>query len=457
MKTSESLYLEHEWKRTCPDLRIYVPSDIEGLDAANQHFLVVKTPAGTLLGFWTTSTFENADNQRVVCSRSTDRGQTWSPPQEIDGPNPDDPPRTGLASWQFPVVAPGLLPNGGHRVYCFYNKNVGVDDARPDTTGALRARYSDDDGITWSEQTYDYPIAGNAISHPDPNVPANWIVYQNIFVTPSEGHVLAPFTRWASNEYDAAVALSLNLLEHWSEVCFLRFENILTEPQPEKLVVTTWPKTAHGLTIPSPYRPGVSVCQEPTVQALSDDRLICVMRSLQGMIYFALSEDDGYTWDEPRPLRYEPGGNALLNPIVPCPLYQLQDGRYLLLFYNNDGSANGGKSPIDAKCNRYPAWVTVGREIPGERDHPLRFGPPKIVASSDGVLIPYGGTQVAPYPSLVDDGQERILFYPDRKHYLLGKYLTDDWLADCDPATNPVRQRPPTDISEIRAAAKRSQ
>ena len=93
--------------------------------------------------------------------------------------------------------------------------------------------------------------------------------------------------------------------------------------------------------------------------------------------------------------------------------------------------------------------MTVGREIPGERDHPLRFGPPKILASSDGVLIPHGGTQVAPYPSLVDDGEERILFYPDRKHFLLGKYLTDDWLAACDPAHNPLRLRPPTNIFDI--------
>jgi len=445
----QPLYLEHEWQRTRPDLTAYIPSDIEGPDAANQHFNVVKTPSGSFLGFWTQSAFENASNQSVVCSRSTDRGHTWSTPQVIDGAKPEDPDRTGLASWEFPVVAPGLLPDGGHRVYCFYNKNVGVDDGRPDTTGVLRCRYSDDDGLSWSEQTYDYPIAPNDISHPDPNIPANWIVYQNIFVTPGEGHVLAPFTRWASNSWDAAVALNLNMLEHWSEVCFLRFENILTEADPDKLVVTTWPKTPHGLQIPCPYRLGVSVCQEPSVQALADGRLICVMRSLQGMIYFSLSEDDGYTFDEPRPLCYEPGGNPLLNPIVPCPLYRLHDGRYLLLFYNNDGTANGGKSPVDGKCNRYPAWVTVGREIPGERDHPLRFGPPKILASSDGVLIPHGGTQVAPYPSLVDDGEERILFYPDRKHFLLGKYLTDDWLAACDPAHNPLRLRPPTNIFDI--------
>ena len=445
-----NLYLENEWERTRPDLLVYIPENFEGPDAANQHFNVIKTPTGSLLGFWTQSTFENAHDQRVVCSRSTDQGHTWSSPQVIDGPKPGNSPGTGLASWEFPVVAPGILPDGGHRVYCFYNKNVGIEDARPDTTGVLRCRYSDDDGVTWSNSTYDYPIEPNAISHPDPDVPPNWIVYQNVFTTP-EQDVLAPFTRWASDTYDPAVKLNLNLLEHWSEICFLRFENILSELDPEKLIVSTWPKTPHGLQVESPYRPGVSVAQEPTVQALSDGRLICVFRTLRGMNYYALSDDDGRSWDSPRVLRYEPGGNPVLNPIVPSPLYRLHDGRYLLLFYNNDGTANGGKSPVDSKNNRYPVWVTVGREIPGEKDHPLRFGPPKILASSDGVMLPYTcGTQVATYPSFVDDGVNRILFYPDRKHFLLGKYLTDEWLKDCDPEYNAVHLRPPIHIDEIK-------
>ncbi len=445
----KSLYLENEWERTEPDLLAYIPENFEGPGACNQHFLVVKTPPGALLGFWTQSTFENAGDQRVVCARSLDRGRTWSEPQVIDGPKPGDADGTGLASWGFPIVAPNLLGDGAHRVYYIYNKNVGIDDAREDTTGMVRCRYSDDDGRTWGA-TYDFPIAPSAISHPDPEAPPNWIVYQNIFITP-ENHVLAPFTRWASNTYDAAVKLDLNLLEHWSEIWFLRFENILSEPDVDKLIVSTWPKAPHGIQVESPYRPRVSVAQEPTVQALSDGRLICVFRTLLGANYFALSEDDGRSWDEPRVLRYEPGGNPVLNPMSPSPLYRLHDGRYLLLFYNNDGTANGGKSPVDSKRNRYPVWLTVGREIPGEKEHPLRFGPPKIFATSNGVLLPYtGGTQVAVYPSLVDDGEERILFYPDRKHYLLGKFITDEWLRDCDPAHNTARMRPPIAVDAIR-------
>ena len=146
----------------------------------------------------------------MVFSRSLDRGVTWSGPQALDGPQPDDVLGTGLASWGFPIVAPNLLADGGHRVYYIYNKNVGVDDAREDTTGQVRCRFTDDDGLTWSRATYDFPIAPSAISHPDPTVPPSWIVYQNIFVTP-ENHVLAPFTRWASNTYDPAVKPQLEL------------------------------------------------------------------------------------------------------------------------------------------------------------------------------------------------------------------------------------------------------
>jgi hypothetical protein len=225
------------------------------------------------------------------------------------------------------------------------------------------------------------------------------------------------------------------MFERASEVCFLRFENILTEADPRKLIVTTWPKTPHGLSAPNPLRPGINTAQEPTNPSLSDGRLICPMRTLLGRIYFALSADDGRTWDTPRPLRYSPGGREIHHPMAPCPLYKLKDGRFVLLFYNNDGSGHGGRGPTDSANVRNPAYITVGREIPGEKDQPIRFGPPKLFASTDWVPISGQdtGTQVATYTSLVEDRGERILFYPDRKHFLLGRYLTDEWLADCDP------------------------
>ncbi len=418
-----------EWLRTEPDIVVYVPDD-ESRDETNQHFNVVATPTGAFLATWTIATREADPDQRVVFSRSTDRGLTWTAPETIDGAGTNDAPGTGMASWQFLVVSKGVLPGGGTRIWCFYNKNVGIDDARAADTGVLRCRWSDDDGITWSRETRDFAIGPNAISHPDPRVPPTWIVYQNPGVTP-EGAVLAGFTRWASNAVDPGVGM----LERNSEVCFLRFENILTEPDPDRLVVTTWPEAPHGIRVESPFRPGVSVAQEPTAQPLSDGRLVTVFRTLTGRIWRAISEDDGRSWGEPQPLRYAPGGEEILNPCAPCPLYKLSDGRFLLLFYNNDGSGHGGRGPTDAANVRNPAWVTIGREIPGEREQPIRFGPPKVFADTRWVCAPgTNRTQVATYCSLVEDRGERIIFYPDRKHYLLGKRLTDEWLAECDPA-----------------------
>jgi hypothetical protein len=413
-----------EWTRSRPDLVVFIPRGAKGRDAENQHFNVVAVPSGVFLAFWTQASVENAPDQRVVSSRSADRGRTWSEPIEIDGPKPGDPAGTGLASWEFPVVAPSVLPGKRARVYCFYNKNLGVNDACEDTTGALRCRWSDDDGLTWSRRTLDYRIASSALSHPDPAVPASWIVYQVPFVTPA-GHVLAGFTRWASNAVDPGTGM----FERSSEICFLRFENILSEPDPEKLVVTTWPQSPHGLRVPAGGGLAKSVAQEPTVQALSDGRLLCVMRTLTGEVYFALSADDGRTWDEPKPLCYEPRGEPLLNPIAPCPLYRFADGRFFLVFYNNDGSGNGGAGPTDYKRNRSPAWFTLGEEIPGHPTHPIRFAQPRVLLANGGVPAgPIGRTEIATYCSFFEWEGTRYLWYPDRKHFLLGKMVTEELL-----------------------------
>lgn len=420
-----------EHLRTNPDIVIHAPDDPNGPDGQNQHLNAIVTPGGAYLATWTSATVEAADNQRVMFSRSADRGRTWTTPALLDGAFPGEAPGTGMASWQFLIACPGVLAGGSSRIWCFYNKNVGVDDGRAADTGVLRGRYSDDDGVSWSTDTFDFPIAPNAISHPDPSVPPIWIVYQNPTPLP-DGSVIAGFTRWASDAWDKGVGM----LERLSECCFLRFENILTEAEPSKLVVTTWPEGEHGLQVESPFRPGVSVAQEPTVQPLPDGRLICVMRTLKGMLYCALSEDGGRSWDEARPLLYGPGGEPVKNPMAPAPLYRLRDGRYLLVFFNNDGSGHGGSGPTDAPNVRNPAWVTVGRFVPCEKDNPIRFGRPKVLADTGWVAAPgTNRTQVATYCSLVEDERDRLIFYPDRKTYLLAKRVTDEWLADCDPGS----------------------
>jgi len=214
-----------------------------------------------------------------------------------------------------------------------------------------------------------------------------------------------------------------------SEIRFLRFENLLTEKDPKRLRVTTWPKSDHGLRVPREDKPQVSVVQEPSLVVLPDERLFCVMRTLNGYVAWAQSRDHGRTWSKAEPLRYRDGGDLVLQPISPCPLYPLRDGRFLLLFHNNDGTAHGGKGPGDYKKNRYPAYLAVGHYRPEARQ-PVWFEQPKELMSSDGVVLgPSRRTEVATYTSFTDYRGRYILWYPDRKHFLLGKYIEPDRYA----------------------------
>ena len=57
---------------------------------------------------------------------------------------------------------------------------------------------------------------------------------------------------------------------------------------------------------------------------------------------------------------------------------------------------------------------------------------PDVVSAflTDGVAIgPKGTSEIATYTSLTEWRGERILWYPDRKYFLLGKRITDDWLS----------------------------
>jgi hypothetical protein len=232
------------------------------------------------------------------------------------------------------------------------------------------------------------------------------------------------FTRWASTK----VQPRGGLFERDSEIWFLRFDNLLTVENPVELKVTTLPDGEHGLRVPMPEEPEISIAQEPTFQDLSDGRMICVMRNRTGCIHFALSPDGGHTWDRPRPLRFVPGGSKIPQPLAPCPLYKLSDGRFVLVFHNNDGTANGGQGVADSKKVRRPVFVAIGREIK-HPDQPIMFAKPRLLADNDGV--PYGpakDTQIGTYPSLFEFENKVWFWYPDRKHYLLGKLLTPELL-----------------------------
>lgn len=62
---------------------------------------------------------------------------------------------------------------------------------------------------------------------------------------------------------------------------------------------------------------------------------------------------------------------------------------------------------------------------------PIWFSQPKQILDTDGVIVgPKRTAEIATYTSLTEWKGKRVLWYPDRKYYLLGKYITDELLSD---------------------------
>ncbi|MBU0769569.1 MAG: hypothetical protein KJ687_10805 [Proteobacteria bacterium] len=63
---------------------------------------------------------------------------------------------------------------------------------------------------------------------------------------------------------------------------------------------------------------------------------------------------------------------------------------------------------------------------------PIWFSGPRFLMDNDGVPLGYGGGRVglAMYDSFTIRNKKRILWYPDRKFFMLGKEITEELPAD---------------------------
>ena len=411
--SAETKHIMEEWKRSNPDIAVFIPrEDIYTGD--NEHFLVFASPSGEWLALWTQSSVEGHGDNHLVLSRSTDQ-LSWSEPRYVVGARRGE--KGNQASWGFPVVS-----NEG-RMYILYTKDVGIYDVDSQTTGTMGCVYSDDDGHTWKTGS-DIPMPRNRYDHPDPAVPRSWIAWQKP-IRDSQGRWMTGYTQWSSREvYEYPT-------DGWyskdSRSLFIRFDNLDEGPDPEQLQVTWLPADGVGLEVAYPIHPERSVAQEPSLVLLPDGRLFCVMRTYTGHIWYALSSDDGETWTSPEVLRYKDDGEPIRQPIASCPVYALQDGRYVLIFHNNDGHI-GEYRPEHALHNRRPAFISAGH-YRKDSHQPIWFSEPKQFVDSDGKnLGPKGTNEIATYPSLTEWNGKIVLWYPDRKYFLLGKYITEEWL-----------------------------
>ena len=122
-------------------------------------------------------------------------------------------------------------------------------------------------------------------------------------------------------------------------------------------------------------------------------------------------------------------GEPVLNPVSPTPIYPLNDGRYILFMQNHDGYGYGGRGPLDLDARR-PQFFVVGEFRP-DAHQPIWFSRPKLIFDTQCVgVFPFYKKWLSMYASFTEHNGKRILWYADRKIFVLGRYITDDMLAD---------------------------
>ncbi len=424
-QTGHTCYTD-DWQRTKPDLVLFLPQKAVSPHGDNEHLIINFMPrSGDLLATWTTGTYECAPDAHTVYSRSKDGGRIWIPPKVL--PGTADGPIVG-GKWGFHIVSKA------GRIYFFCNVSTGYWSNSYTTDGLMRCIYSDDAGHTW-HVAGDIPFRRREkYDHPDPKVPCAWIVWQPA-IRDAKGRWIAGFTRWSSL---AKFPKPRTGYHNDSRSELMRFDNLDEGPDPRDLKIT-WLPESDSISVPCPVEPekskGYSLGEEPAVVLLPDERLFLIMRTLTGHIWYTVSDDDGSSWRPTEILRQRDGGAEMLHPKSPCPLYRLANGKYLLFFHNHDGTGYGAAGPHDMAARR-PIFMAAGEFRP-KAHQPIWFSEPTLLFDTDGVACgPGNGTVeggrhwLAMYGCLTERNGQRVIWYPDRKHFLLGRYITDEMLAD---------------------------
>ena len=371
-------------------------------DTFNDHFHVLEDPArGLLYAFWTQGSWEAANDEHVVFSKSADGGKTWTDPVTLAGSETLADPKP-VAAWQQP-----MLTRSG-RLYCLWNQETTV---KKHLCGIMQGRYSDDAGETWSEiGTVPFPIRFSS-DPDDPAVPPSWCMWQRPLRFGEGGRYLAGCSRYSYKMQG----------RESSKVEFWQYDNIDDDPQigdirisffnteDESFDAATVETDEHftGREVPS--------VEEACIVGLPDGRLFAVMRTSIGHPIWSVSEDHGRHWSRPEVLRERDGGPAILQPRSPCPIYDVEgpeahSGRYAL-FVHDSFDFNG----MTAYQNRGPVYRRDGRFVPGAHQPVWFEGKPVLFSPRD--------TGNSFYTSSTALDGVPVLWFGDMKFYLFGKKL----------------------------------
>lgn len=366
-------------------------------DTFNDHFHVLEDPSrGLLYAFWTQGSFEAADDEHVVFSKSADKGRSWSEPVILAGSPTLAAPKP-VAGWQQPMIS------RSGRLYLLWNQETTV---KKHLQGILCGRYSDDGGQTWSEpETVPFPIRFESDPE-DPSLPPVWCMWQRPLRLGADGRYLAGCSR-----YDRK---GIARVEFW------QYENIDEDPQVRDIRISffnTGGQSFDSSTVAAEedYHPREGkITEEACITGLPDGRLFAVMRTSIGHPVWSVSADNGRSWSRPEVLREKDGGAAILHPCSPCPLYDIhgpeaRSGHYMLLVHD----AFDFNSPTSYQ-NRGPLYRRDGVYVPGAHQ-PIWFG--------EGSVFSPRETGNSFYTSFTALDGESVLWFGDQKFYLFGKLI----------------------------------
>lgn len=251
---------EEEWRRTKPDVVVYLPKGARHDDGDNEMLLVFPAPkSDELLAMWTQSSVEGRGDNRLMVARSAD-GVHWSEPVRIAGTSPggDEP----QASWGVPIVT------RAGRINVFYVRERKPTARDRQVSGVLGTLCSDDNGRTWRTGP-DLAMPRNRFDDPDPNVPKKFWLWTSA-VRDSKGKWLLGYTQLTSTKVKKRPAPEW---PHADTRCaFVRFENLDEVADLSKLKTTWLPADREGLEVPNKMYPQISTCQEPSTVLLPDGR-----------------------------------------------------------------------------------------------------------------------------------------------------------------------------------------
>jgi len=399
-----------DYKRSNPDIVVYLPKEGGKYnDGDNEHFLVTQSPkSNDLLAFWTQASAEAYGDNHIMLSRSGNGGLDWSEPQFITGTSLGG--NEKQASWGVPICS------ASGRLYCFYTKS---DAGTPSgISGIMGTMQSDDEGLTWRDGP-DIVVPTTRLEPEDKNSPVVGVfIAWQLPIKDTKGRQILGYTVWKNKR---------------GRCFFMRFDNVNEGPDIEDLIITWLPDNYIPVEMPEYLME--RECSEPSIVLLPDGRLFMTMRTMTGHIWFSVSDDDGHTWHEPEELRYKDNGKKIKHPLSCCPIYALKNGNYILLHNNNNYFVEkyyrGEELPagMNMFTHRRPLFISVGKYV-SNAIQPIWFEKPRLILDNGGVIVgPKATNEIGTYPSLTEVNDKRILWYPDRKYYLLGKFLTDELLG----------------------------